>query len=130
VAKEIVVTLADKPGTLAHFGDVLGRARVNIDAILVATRSAGSSGGTVQFLAGDADSAVVALRADGVLCAVRDVVVVDVANEPGVLGDVALVMADAGINIDSVYTTLDGHVVLGVDDYNGAMQVARGMAVL
>lgn len=130
MATEIVVTLEDKPGTLAHFGEVMGRAKVNIEAILVATRGGGSSGGTVQFLASDTDGAVLALRADGVPCAVRNVVVVDVRNEPGALGDVSLVMADAGINIDSVYTTIDGKIVLGVDDYDGSMQVARGMAVL
>jgi hypothetical protein len=46
------------------------------------------------------------------------------------LGDVALVMARAGINIDSVYVTTRGCVILGVDDLNGAIQVAGGMAVM
>ncbi|HXV64271.1 MAG TPA: hypothetical protein VEK15_26465 [Vicinamibacteria bacterium] len=46
------------------------------------------------------------------------------------LGDVALVMSEAGINIDSVYVTTKGHVVLGVDDVPGAIQVAGGMAVI
>jgi len=46
------------------------------------------------------------------------------------LGDVALVMFHAGINIDSVYMTTRGHVVLGVDDLDGATQVAGGMAVM
>jgi hypothetical protein len=130
MAKEIVVTLEDRPGTLAHFGEVMGLSRVNIDAILVATRGGGSAGGTVQFVASDPEAAVLALRADGVPCAMRDVVIVDIADKPGALGDLALVMADAEINIDSVYSTLDGKVVLGVDDYDGAMQVAKGMAVL
>jgi hypothetical protein len=55
---------------------------------------------------------------------------VTVLDEPGKLGDVALVMSEAGINIDSVYVTTDGHVVLGVDDVAGAVQVAGGMAVM
>ena len=38
-------------------------------------------------------------------------------------------MADAGINIDSIYVTATGQVVFGVDDLNGAIQVAAGMAV-
>jgi hypothetical protein len=46
------------------------------------------------------------------------------------LGDVALVMATAGINIDSVYATTRGHIVLGVDDLAGTIQVAGGMAVI
>jgi hypothetical protein len=39
-------------------------------------------------------------------------------------------MSQAGINIDSVYVTTRGYVVLGVDDVVGATQVAGGMAVL
>ena len=56
--------------------------------------------------------------------------VIRVLDEPGMLGDVALVMSKAGINIDSVYVTTQGHVVLGVDDMPGAIQVAGGMAVM
>jgi hypothetical protein len=46
------------------------------------------------------------------------------------LGDVALVMSRAGINIDSVYVTTHGYIVLGVDDMAGAIQIAAGMAVM
>jgi hypothetical protein len=46
------------------------------------------------------------------------------------LRDVALVMSKTGINIDSVYVTTRGHIVLGVDDLAGAIQIAGGMAVM
>ena len=46
------------------------------------------------------------------------------------LRDVALVMSNTGINIDSVYVTTRGHIVLGVDDLAGAIQIAGGMAVM
>jgi hypothetical protein len=39
-------------------------------------------------------------------------------------------MSKAGINIDSVYVTTNGHIVLGVDDLPGAVQIAGGMAVM
>jgi hypothetical protein len=55
---------------------------------------------------------------------------VRVLDEPGALGQVALVMATAGINIDTVYVTAKGYVVLGVDDLPGAIHVAAGMAVM
>jgi hypothetical protein len=58
------------------------------------------------------------------------VLIVEVLDEPGMLGDVALVMSEAAINIDSIYVSAVGHVVLGVDDLDGAIQVARGMAVM
>jgi hypothetical protein len=60
----------------------------------------------------------------------REVLVVRVLDEPGMLGDFALVMSKAGINIDSVYVTTRGHIVLGVDDLAGAIQIAGGMAVM
>jgi hypothetical protein len=56
--------------------------------------------------------------------------VVRVLDEPGMLGDVALVMSKAGINIDSVYVTTQELIVLGVDDLTGAVQIAAGMAVM
>jgi hypothetical protein len=67
-----MVTMPDVPGRLAHLGQALGDARVNIGAIFGSTVD-----GRVHF----------------------------VLDEPGALGEVSLVMAKAGINIDSVYVT-------------------------
>ena len=60
----------------------------------------------------------------------REVLIVNVLNRPGSMAELALVMADAGINIEAVYVMSDGHVVLAVDDLNGAIEVTKGMAVL
>jgi hypothetical protein len=70
------------------------------------------------------------LEAAGFFYSQREVLIVEVLDEPGMLGDVALVMSEAAINIDSIYVSAVGHVVLGVDDLDGAIQVARGMAVM
>jgi hypothetical protein len=51
-------------------------------------------------------------------------------NRDATLGDFALVMSKAGINIDSVYVATRGHIVLGVDGLSGAIQIAGGMAVM
>ena len=126
MAIEFTVKLEDRPGTLAHLGEVLGDARVNIDAI-----QGMSSGGvtTIQFVANIPAGAEKALSDAKMAFTTREVLIVKVLDEPGTLGDVALVMADAGINIDSVYCTIGGLIVLGVDDLKGAIQVAAGMAV-
>ena len=127
MATEFHIALANTPGTLGHLGTILGEAGVNIEAIQ------GFSGGPesfVQFIPNNADQAARALEAAGIAYARREVLLVQVLDEPGMLGDVALVMADAGINIDSVYVATSGQVVLGVDDLDGAVQVAAGMAVM
>ena len=124
---EFTVILDDKRGTLAQLGGVLGDAEVNIEAIQGTT---GNGKGVIQFVAHDPGRAVHALEAAHIAYTTREVIVVRVLDEPGTLGDVAFVMAKAGINIDSVYVTTRGHVVLGVDDLAGATQVAAGMAVM
>ncbi|HUF91339.1 MAG TPA: ACT domain-containing protein [Candidatus Limnocylindria bacterium] len=124
---EFSVILRDEPGTLARLGGVLGNAGVNIVAIAGSSRDGTSR---VQFVCNAPDRATQSLEAAGIPYATREVLVVGVLDQPGTLGDVALVMSQAGINIDSVYVTTRGQVVLGVDDVAGATQVAGGMAVM
>jgi hypothetical protein len=127
MAIEFTVILEDRPGALARLGIVLGDAEVNIEAIHGISRE---QNGIVQFVPNDRGKAARALDAAGVAYRTREVLIVRVLDEPGMLGDVALVMSQAGINIDSVYVTTRGHVVLGVNDLKGAIQVAGGMAVM
>src|SRR5215470_6894075 len=124
---EFSVSLKNQPGMLAQLGAVLGDASVNIDAIAGSSREGTTH---VQFVCNAPDRAAQSLQAAGIAYTTRDVLVVRVLDEPGTLGDVGLVMAKAGINIDSIYVTTSGHLVLGVDDLAGAIQVAGGMAVM
>ncbi len=127
MATEFKVSLENKPGALARLGAVLGDAQVNIDAIQGFIRG---EEGIVQFVPSSPDQSATALQAAGIAYSQHEVLIVKVLDEPGMLGDVALVMVDAGINIDSVYVTAAGHVVLAVDDLDGAIQVAEVMAVM
>lgn len=127
MATELRVILEDEPGALATLAGVLGDAGVNIQAIQGVSQAGKSF---VQFVPRDPDRAAGALGAAHIAYTTREVLVVRVLDEPGTLGQVALVMARAGINIDSVYVTTRGDIVLGVDDLDGAIQVAGGMAVM
>ena len=123
---EFSVRLKDQPGTLAQLGGVLGDAGVNIEAIAGSSRDGTTR---VQFVCTAADRAAKSLETARIDYTTREVLIVRVL-EPGTLGDVGLVMANAGINIDSIYVTTRGHLVLGVDDLAGAIQIAGGMAVM
>jgi hypothetical protein len=51
----------------------------------------------------------------------RDVLVVDIEDRPGTMGEVARRIASAGVNIELVYTTFGAvRLVLGVDDLDKA----------
>ena len=104
MAHDITVILDDQPGELARLGEVAGAAGVNLDGFAAFT---GEGKGVVHVLVADE----------------REVFVVNVANEPGALGEVARRLSDANVNIDLAYTTFGGvRLVFGTDDVLSARQ--------
>lgn len=112
------VELEDRPGMLAHVAETLGRAGINLQ---------GGCGipcggkGVVHFLVDDIAATRTALQAAGItMNAEQPVLVVTVEDRPGALGKVARKLADAGVNINLLYLTARGQLVLGVDDLGKA----------
>ena len=117
MAKDLLVFLEDHPGTLAEMGEALGKAGVNIDGIC-AIGDAGK--GVIHILVEDPAAARTALETAGIKVeAERDILVTDIADNPGELGKIARKIADAGVNIDLVYLATT-RLVLGVSDVEKA----------
>jgi hypothetical protein len=118
MAKDLAVELEDRPGTLADLGETLGNAGINIDGACgfpVGGRA------TIHILVEDAGAARTAIEGAGVsVVDERDVLLLDVTDKPGELGAIARRMADAGVNIDLVYLSARGQLVLGVDNLEKA----------
>ncbi len=119
MARDLTVTLEDRPGALADMGDALGRAGVNIDGIAGAT---GSGTSQIHILVEDADRARTALSEAGIEAG-PDVEVVRMSfeNRPGELGEIGRRIADTGTNIEVVYISCDGQLILATSD-NAAVQ--------
>ena len=120
--RDISILLDDRTGALAEMGEALGRARVSIEgggAWVVDGR------GVAHFLFADGQSAVRALAASGIdVLDSRDVVITRLdQGRPGQLGALTRMMADAGVNIEVLYSDHDHRLILVVDD------VERGRAV-
>lgn len=118
MATDLTVYLEDRPGTLAQLGQALGAAGVNIEGICgVAT----DGRGLIHVLVEDAGAARAALEAAGIRTEQeRDVLVWDVEDEPGVLGELTRRIADAGVNVDLIYLATATRVVIGADDLDRA----------
>lgn len=122
--QDLAVVLRDQPGALAELGEVLGSAGISLE---------GGGGFTVgdhalvHFLVDDGPGAAAALRAHGIsVVGVRDVIQVRLAQAvPGQLGRLARRMAEAGVNIECVYSDHDHQLVLVVDDEAAARRVAE-----
>ncbi|HEY5629142.1 MAG TPA: hypothetical protein VIR16_06495 [Candidatus Limnocylindrales bacterium] len=115
MAIDLQVRVPNRPGTLLQVADALGRGGVNIEG---ACGYEVGEEGLLHVLVVDAERGRRTLLNAGVeIEAERQVVVVDVQNRPGGGAALLRLVADAGVNIDLLYTTLDGRLVLGSDEH-------------
>jgi hypothetical protein len=111
---DFTIGLLDRPGTLAHASDALGRAGVNIEG---ACGYVHDDQGVYHVLVRDAERARRALMDAGFEIQVeRQVVVLPIENRPGEAARLLRRVAEADVNLDILYTTLDGQIVLGGAD--------------
>ncbi|UCF60622.1 MAG: ACT domain-containing protein [Anaerolineaceae bacterium] len=118
MAKDLTVILEDRPGTLADLGEALGAAGINIDG-MCGIPCEGK--GVIHILVEDAAGARGALEAGGFeVSAEREVLLLEVENRPGSLGETARKIANAGVNIETVYVASNNRLVVGVDNLEQA----------
>lgn len=119
--RNVTVILGDRPGELARLGAVLGDASVNIKGLAAFT---GDGRGVIHLLIDDADveRGLAALAAEKIGVADdREVLVVDVVDQPGTLGELTFELARANVNIDLAYATFaDTQLVIATDDMESA----------
>jgi hypothetical protein len=123
VVKDLAIALENRPGALAEMGEALGHAGVSIEgggAWVVGGE------GVAHFLFADGTAARNALEAAGIrVIAERDVVVQRLKQGiPGQLGMLTRRMADAGVNVEVLYSDHDHQLILVVDNVNRAREVA------
>lgn len=122
--KDLTVNLENKPGTVAQAAEALGNAGINIEG---GFGMAMGDKGELHLLVADADAARTALEAAGVECGGdRDVEVVSLIDEPGELGRHLRRLADAGVNLDMVYTATNTRLVLGSADMDSLRRAMHG----
>jgi hypothetical protein len=121
--KDLAIALEDRPGALAEMGEALGRAGVSIEG-----GGAWVVNGTVvaHFLFEDGNAARKALEATGIrVIQERDVLVQRLKQAvPGQLGLLTRRMAEAGVNIEVLYSDHDHQLILVVDDITRGREVS------
>ena len=118
---DLTVILDDRPGELARLGEITGTAGINIKGFAAFT---GEGRGVIHLLIDD-DAVPRAReelqRAEMGIADEREVLVVDVDDRPGSLGELARELAEANVNVDLAYTTFGGvKIVIATDDMDNA----------
>jgi hypothetical protein len=113
--KDLTILLPNRPGALADMGEALGRAGVSIEgggAFVV------QGEGVAHFLVEDATAARHALAGSAIqIIAEREVLVQKLSQAvPGQLGEISRRMAEAGVNIEVLYSDHANQLILVVDD--------------
>lgn len=121
IATDLTVILEDRPGELARLGETTGQIGVNVLGMCALT---GEGKGYVHVLVPDEKADVTRAALEGAGMGVADsrqVLVVDIEDRPGTLGEMARRFADASVNIELAYSTFGGvKLVVATDDLDAA----------
>jgi hypothetical protein len=121
---DVAIRLENKPGEMARMGEALGAAGVSVE---------GGGGwvvdgkGYMHFLFEDGEAARKALEDVGIeVLDVRQVLLQKLRQDvPGQLGKIARRMADAGVNIEVIYSDHANQLCLVVDDFEKGKAVSE-----
>ena len=121
---DLCIELDDHPGTLARMGEVLGEKGLSVEGGGVWSVDGRA---TAHFLFEDGEAAARALREAGIVVhAVNEVLVQRLKQDvPGQLGKIARRMADAGVNIEAMYSDHEHQLILVVDNYAAGREVSE-----
>jgi hypothetical protein len=124
-AKQLTVTVPDRPGMLGDVASALGAKKVNIKGICAATTAAG---GMIWMVVDKNAAAKKVLAQNGWKASEDEVLAVDLSDAPGSLGRFASRLGKAGVNITFVYAgsarsarKVTGY--FGVSDLKAALKV-------
>ncbi len=121
---DVAIQLENRPGSLAEMGEALGKAGVSIEGGGAFTVN---NEGIAHFLFEDADAARQALESNGIrVVTAREVLVQKLKqDEPGQLGKLTRRMAEAGVNIEVLYSDHQHQLILVVDNVEKGRTVSE-----
>ncbi len=122
--REITVIGTDTPGLLANICALLGEVNINIDTI---SSERSSDGAMIKLGVDKEDEAVAILKKAGLEVKHSSVILANVDDKPGAIAKLTKKLADAGVNLNSVYLVhkAGGKMILALsaDDMDKARQV-------
>lgn len=122
---QLSVFLENKEGRLYKATELLGKAGVDIKALTVAENE---DFGVLRLVVDKPDMALQALKAEGFVASITDIVAVEVEDHPGGLSRILKVFYENGINVEYMYAFVEktedkAIVVFRFDDPDKAIAV-------
>jgi hypothetical protein len=127
IVRQLCIKLENRPGSLAELCSEMGKRAVNITAI---QGSDPQRGNAIRVVAHPVDAAKKVLDAMSIAHTEESALGVKLAERPGALGRVTRKLADAGINVEYIYGTIErgsqrAMIVIGVSDLAAASRLVK-----
>lgn len=103
--KQIAVVADDRVGLLADISYILGKAKINIESIVVQVHGGKA---VIDLTVKDDEKATRMLSSNGYNVLSSEVLLVKLQDEPGELSELSTKLREAGINIESLYMIARG----------------------
>jgi len=122
--RDLAIRLENRPGALAEMGETLGSAGVSVEG---GGAFVFDGLGIAHFLFADTVAARKALEEKGIeVLAEREVLVQRLhQDQPGQLGKISRMMAEAGVNIEVIYSDHQNQLILVVDDFEKGQVISE-----
>ena len=129
--QQLSIFMENKPGQLVKVTETLTAANIDIRAMSLADTQ---DFGIVRMIVNDSVKAQAALREKGFMSTITKVMCIAMNDQPGGLGSVTKLLADADVNIDYLYACItvigkDAYIVLHVDNEKKATEVLTAAGV-
>ena len=129
--QQLSIFMENKPGQLVKVTETLTAANIDIRAMSLADTQ---DFGIVRMIVNDSVKAQAALRDKGFMSTITKVMCIAMSDQPGGLGAVTRLLAEANVNIDYLYACItvvgkDAYIVMHVDDEKKATEVLTAAGV-
>ena len=124
--RQLSVFIANESGRVSEVTGILGDGGVNIRGFSVSDTV---DYGILRLVVDDPDRAHALLKEHGFTVKETDVICIELPDTPGALAGVLKAVADAGVNIEYVYSLIATYVVLNVSDADTAIAQLEGTPV-
>ena len=99
--QQLAVFLENREGRVSECCRALKKAGVNLNSMSIAdTREFG----ILRLITDDNEKALVTLKESGFVASLVELIGIEVPDRPGALADILIVLYDAGINIEYMYS--------------------------
>jgi hypothetical protein len=125
--RQISIFLENTKGRLAEVTRLLAARGINIRALALADTA---DFGVLRIIVNDPDACLAALKSNGIIAQVTEVLAIEIEDKPGGLSRVLAVLDGAGLNVEYMYayvekTKANAIVICKIDDRERAMRVLQ-----